>query len=154
MSELNDVLERVSLYVLEDWALMMPEIAGAPQFRPDLPYYLAEMEFCGERNYVGRISILCQLSFMELLTRNLIGADADDPVDANQCLDALREMANVLTGHFVTEAFGVDEPFELRSPGARPATAQEAQNFVARYCLVFLGDDEPVVITYNVPSQE
>jgi hypothetical protein len=153
MEQFDAHLEKVALFVIEDWAMMLSEIVPAPMFEASRSFYIAEMNFKGEQGEVGTIALLAQLPFMDALARNLLGLDSDDEVDEAQAMDGLREMANVVTGHFVTEAYGVDEAFELLSPGVKPADDDDVSSFLDGHPLTVTGDDEPVSFTYKLPQK-
>ena len=153
MVDYNAIVERVTLFVLEDWGMMMPEVIGDAAFCASGDYFLAQMDFEGEQKFLGTIYILCQRGFTETLARNLLGA-SEDEITNEQAIDALGEMANIFTGHFVTEVFGVDEPFMLHAPTAMTADPAAVQAFLARKPLGFLGDDEPVAIAWEIPEKK
>jgi hypothetical protein len=151
MADFSQVLTEVAQFTVEDWGMMIAEPADEIALTQGEDCYLAEMDFEGDDGFRGRISILCQGGFAAALTRNLLGMDAGEEVTVEQSLDALREMANVITGHFVTEAFGEDERFALLSPGSRAITYSEALTLAAENCVGLVGDDELVILKHVVP---
>lgn len=132
--------------ILEDWAMMMVdhEPQAAEHFDPDLPYYVAVIQFHGIVG--GRYRLLCQTPFAEQLTRSLLGID--DEVTAEQMIDALKEMINVLTGNLLTETYGEDTVFTLTPPEAHLATAEELEMFRSPRTFSYLADSLPIQIHF------
>ena len=148
MNNFNEVIDSVISRVLQDWAMMLVDRAAATTeiFEADANFYLGLMNFRGVVN--GGYGILCQERFLNNLAGNLLGVLEEASV--NDKLDALREMANVMSGNLLTEMYGPDTTFDLVLPTVFPADAVAMDEFFrdkARvYC--YLGDDAPVAISF------
>jgi hypothetical protein len=147
-SVVDAVLERVSLLALEDWGMCMVEPREAAVGlckAAEGKHYLATMTFKGVLN--GSLFVLCPRLFMESLCRNLLGLDFDEEVSVADAMDALRELTNVLSGNFLTQAYGEDTVFELIYPNAREADDADIDHvFSSPLVKGFEADDQFVAV--------
>lgn len=153
-SVVETVLEGVSLLALEDWGMCMVEPREADV---DLckaaegGHYLATMTFKGLLS--GSLFVLCQRPFMENLCRNLLGLDFDEEVSVADAMDALRELTNVLSGNFLTQAYGEDTVFELIYPTAREADDADIDRILSLPLVkCFEADDQFVAVALGSPE--
>lgn len=152
MPESNDhPLLTVSVRVLEDWAMMLPDQVGADDCPFDLekPIYMAWVDVKGLIE--GALSIVTQRNFINALSHNLLGADADEETSPSDGEDALREMVNVLAGNYFTEAYGDGVVFDLVNPNVNEIPPSELARIAARKVkYYFVADDCPVAVTFSV----
>lgn len=132
---------------LEDWAMMMLEQAESSPtlFSGDGAVFMGTMQFKGLTS--GTIAVLCQEPFLRALCCNVLGANSPDEVSNEECKDALKELTNVLTGRFLTEAYGEEAVFDLIYPTAYEADKSLIHKFFqmrTRYC--YVADSEPVAM--------
>ena len=145
--ELSAALIKAGGLVLQDWAFLMvePDDNDGAALRETTPLLYATTRFHNGAELVCSVSILCGHAVARLVCENVLGVDGSNESD---CTDALRELANVFAGHFVTEYFGVDEPFELRPPEVKSIDEVGVLLDVENVSF-FLADDEAVAFIYN-----
>ncbi len=127
--EVEKALGEVSVTALEDWAMMLVESADdiSDIFNAkDNEVYIARMIFKGPIE--GTIEAVCSKDFAIMLCKNLLGLEEEAQPSEEECLDSLREMTNVLTGNFVTAAFGSDLVFDLILPEAERLSTKELES--------------------------
>lgn len=133
--------------ILEDWGLFMVEVpATPPVFRPEEPLLVSSIRFRGPIQ--GEFRFLCQRPFAEALSSNLLGSDS--PVDERVLADALREMANVMSGNLLTSSFGEDAVFDLSSPEVQNATVAQGADLLGSRPFVVTADDEALGVSLVV----
>lgn len=148
MSNADTPLGRVSTKILEDWAMMFVEEVEPRSEIFDLskPFYFGSVDFKG--TFSGILGVIFQDAFLKAVAINLLGMDGDvEPSKADK-LDAAAEMVNILTGNFLTEAYGADEVFDVVAPRVvelRSNTITEA--IKGKQVVCFMADDAPVAIT-------
>jgi hypothetical protein len=60
-------------------------------------------------------------------------------------------MGNVLTGNFLTEAYGDDVIFDLLSPEVSPLSPAQLARLISRKVVfAFSGDDQPLIISFEL----
>lgn len=126
---IDTAIMEVSLVALEDWGMMLAEpMDEVPEdLQEGEGAYQFTMTFAGPIN--GKVSGVCSHSFVESLCRNLLGLSEDQDPSEDDCLDSLKEMANVLTGNFVTAAFGEDIVFDLVLPDVKRVNDNSVKTF-------------------------
>lgn len=123
MSNEKQALEATSIMVLEDWALMLVDPATSKKIDTSgEPLYCSRIKFKGTGK--GEICIVADKDFIKMLASNVLGTD--DSVQEETIFDAFAEMANVVAGNFLTEAYGADKLFDLTPP----VTAEAADDIV------------------------
>lgn len=150
MSEERDfveILQPVGQRILEDWAMMLVDPATPEQEESLLDgeeVYRSSVNFSGEK--AGQISILSNGEFLRALGSNLVGEDAAD-LDENVSVDGFKELANVIAGNFLTEAFGDGRVFDLSSPIYLKLSSDEvSRDAKSGVSICLVADDAPVVI--------
>lgn len=143
MSNVQETLNHVAGLVLQDWAFLLVEPDNGAEAPADKDPYVASVRIRGEDN-VHRVSIECAPDIAKLICEN-IGGDADGEDSDEPLTDALKELANVFAGHFVTEFFGIDEPFELLPPEIKRAPEQHKAEASVR----LMADDFPIMFKYH-----
>ena len=144
----NAEIEQTAVRILEDWALMLVEPIDKEEqvFAADEPYLVTQVKFKGP--FDGTYSFVCQRGFARALTGNLIGDEADFSESNHE--DALRELANVLSGNLLTNTFGEDLVFGLTSPEYSERTELELGPLLNGAKFVYRGDDEPIAIMFKL----
>jgi len=105
---LNDVAARA----IEELGFMfpMPEEDGFPG-RPDIA---VTVPFSGP--FDGQLRLAVSKNMIPVLAANMLGLDDDESPDNLQCVDALKELANVICGNLLPHVAGPDSVFNLQSP--------------------------------------
>jgi CheY-specific phosphatase CheX len=152
-SNLPNALAKTALLVLENWAMMMVEpLEKKPEFSELQPLLVAKIHFRGVLG--GTVSILTQRGFAETLTRTIAGADEDDVIELSDIMDALKEMTNVLTGNFLTEAYGDDTVFDIILPTVIEVPLTEiATHTTSKATCFFKADDQPIGFTFALDTE-
>lgn len=149
----GEALQSTGAKVLEDWAMMLVDPAEDTQiFEAESPFYFGTVEFAGPKK--GTVCIVVQDQFMDSLTRNLLGLDPSVAVTEADKQDALKEMSNVLTGNFLTEAFGSVDVFDVVLPLVHKVGYDVVEKVLkntsdSRKALYYLADGEPVAFTFE-----
>lgn len=152
-TDCGDALQNTGARVLEDWAMMLVDPAEGTQiFESSDPFYFGTVEFAGPKK--GTVCIVVQDSFMDALSRNLLGLDPSVEVTDADKQDALKEMANVLTGNFLTEAFGKTDVFDVVLPLVHKVGYDVVERVLhsqspVKKALYYLADGEPVAFTFE-----
>lgn len=149
MSEIHRLLESSSVLVLEDWAMMMvePLAPGTCSFLGDDQCRIVEVDIVGPKNAL--LSIACQPKFLLNVARNVLGHDDDEEVPDEVLCDALKELANVVAGNFVTELYGKDDAYRLLGFRISEDEPRNVCDAFGEYAVSVFGDDEPVLITFT-----
>ena len=151
MNKSTNPLHDVTVRILEDWAMMLVEDSSVtPElFEKDKPFIFSSIEFSGEFN--GIIGITFQKPFIVQIARNVLGISEDQEPSAAEINDAAAELANVVTGNFLTEAYGEDLAFKVVAPRIREVQSHSiTQLFNGPQCCCVTGDGIPVVTSMTV----
>lgn len=153
MSLYHDSLQKVGCEVLENWAMMLVEPA-----LPDLQllksgefYYVVSVSYSGVID--GKLWLACQETFLDTLARNVLGLQSNEPVDKSERLDSLRELGNIVSGNFLTEAFGHETVFDLPSFDVCEKSAEELTTIFNSPLPACLGDGEPLLMQFAVEAK-
>lgn len=144
-------LKKVSLKVLEDWAMMLVDETSIAEVGFDLsqPLYMAWIDMHGTIS--GALSIVAQKDFMDCLAANLLGLDEDYHPATEEGEDALKEMSNVLAGNFFTEAYGDATAFDLINPQVGEIKQDDLDKVLKRRVVhCFSADGHPVAVTFSI----
>lgn len=154
MKFFNDSLVRVSQFVLEDWAMMLVDdsTTGSTAFDPNKPFFLARAEYTSV--FCGSIYVFCQREFMQALADNLLGLDPDEELSEADYKDALKEFANVVSGNFLTDAFGEDAVFDLPIITVKECPFVDVERYLNEDSVYFIGDDIPVALRVEIAADE
>lgn len=148
----NHPLKTVCLKVLEDWGMMIVDEVTEPSaemFCDSEQVYISSVNLHGV--ITGSVSILSQLPFMQTLARNVLGIDDLSELTKGDCLDAFKEMGNILAGNFITEAYGEDVVFDLLNPSVSETSFSSVTDFIDKNIVfAFLADDAPVAVSFNI----
>jgi|GEM_PF-2996677 len=159
MVQFEHPIQKVTEFVLTEWAMMLIEPAEAPEetFSADRPFLNVTVNYQGV--FDGELTIICQRGFVDLLARNVLGIDSDHPVKPGEEWDALRELANIVSGNFLAEAYGTEVVFDLPSFKTAETDFQGSLPFfrsehVGRSTAFYLADGEPVFVCFDIRASE
>lgn len=154
MNVVRDVLTNTLLLALEEWGMMLVEPAETSRelFEGVDDLCMGGMQFRGVMN--GTITVLCGRTLMENLCRNVMGSDPEEEVSEEECRDALCELTNILSGNFLTEAYGDDTVFDLVYPAVAEVTQQKLDEFFSnRLVQCFEADGEYIAVSLGGPVE-
>jgi CheY-specific phosphatase CheX len=99
----------------------------------------------------GSVLISVVPEFSEVLAANVMGIERDDASIREYAEDSLRELGNILTGNFLTEAYGTDTVFTLGIPEiVKAAEVEISSNSDDRINFTFEADNCPIRISFIV----
>jgi chemotaxis protein CheY-P-specific phosphatase CheC len=155
MNESNPPLSRVAHHVLEDWAMMLVdpmEPNSLTSIFEDESLFRSSVFFKGPKS--GTISIIAPKAFLAQLRENLLGGEEDEGGSCFLEEDGLKEMANVLAGNYLTEAFGDELVFDLMSPQIAAFPLVDLEGTIGSSELAyFLADDTPLVVVCAIQEE-
>lgn len=154
MKFFNDSLGRIAETMLSGWGMMLvdPSDSGNAIFDETEPFLLASAVYASV--FSGDVVVICQQPLAEALTRNLLGLDFDADVSDDDIRDALKELANVVSGNFVTEAFGEEAVFDLPSIEVKTCGKSEIARFLGTDTIYYLADDMPIAFRVEIAADE
>ena len=146
----GETLEEVTARVLEQWAMMMVDPAEdvTPIFDSTLDFYWSEATFTGV--FDGTLIVVSQSPFLDMVLDNVLGDD-ETGIDS-QRMDALKELANVISGNFLTAAFGQETVFDLPLFSTSKVNSNTAQQQLGINTKYLFGDDEPVAVSFKIDA--
>lgn len=118
MSEWEQSLTQATAQTFEDMCFLLPE----PPEAGDAPAIerAAFVRFDGHRS--GSLAIVIRGALVGTMVANMLGDD--DEVSEQDCIDGVKEVANVICGNALTATMGEDKVFNLAPPaifeGAQP----------------------------------
>ena len=137
---------------------MLVEPGSKPEevFDPDLPFYKVSAHYKGV--FDGELTIICQERFLKLLGMNVLGVECEEDVTSDEEWDALRELANIISGNYLVEAYGAETVFdlplfELEQTGFDVISAyikQKVSKFMGEATALYLADGEPVFVSFDI----
>lgn len=134
--------------ILEAYGFMFADPAEPAEVEaPEAELLCVFMAFHGDGD--GTLEVLTTRLLCEELVANALGEDVED--HHLEELDSVKELANMLCGHLLTEHFGETPVFNLTIPEVRPATTEDwAAALSAPECAAALVDSEyPVLIRFR-----
>ncbi|MDR3013628.1 MAG: chemotaxis protein CheX [Chitinispirillales bacterium] len=113
---LGNVLDGVCKLILEELAFLFCDSQDASTFDYGqiVDAHAAYLNFTGPKN--GKIEIAAGQNLCLLLSSNMLGIEPEDEDASAYADDALKEALNVITGRFLTEAYGEEAVFVLNAP--------------------------------------
>lgn len=151
MKAFEESLRKVGAYVLEEWAMMMvdPSEFSADVFDPQHGLYVAEVAYRGV--FDGRLTLTCQSPFLENLARNVLGGEVTEG-DVAEVIkeDSLRELANVVSGNFLVDAFGDTTVFDLPELHVCRKDYEQASSDLGKESVCYIGDGAPIVVQFKI----
>ena len=142
-------LKQVCERILEEWGMMLVDQLGDNGDVFDLKndYFIAAVDCRGESG--GTLVLFAQQPFVDGLARNVLGYDSGEPLTEEQYRDAIVELANVVSGNFLTTAFGDRKVFDLVVPEVTRVKAEEIDVFMDPDALYFAGDGQPLCANFE-----
>lgn len=107
---MSEVMLTVLAQVAEQMGFLTPTGPGGEAQPDDL---VVGVVFSGPAR--GRVVVAASRALSENLARNLLAIDAASPVPAEDALDAVRELANVVAGNLLPALLG-DGEYHLGAP--------------------------------------
>ena len=141
--------------MLADWAMMLVEEVeegDEPSFDPDATFYTASAKYSGV--FDGELIVVCQQAFSDILVQNVLGLSPDEEVSDADRKDALQELANVVSGNLLTEAFGTEAVFDLPDYLVGECSFEKVKEYLGDDCLSYLADDEPVTFRLEIDADD
>ena len=150
MKSFNAALLKTGESVLNDWAMMFVESCEKSDeiFPVDSDLYAARATYSGV--FDGTLTVFCQKDFLEVLCRNVLGMEADEVVGEQERLDSLRELANVVSGNFLVNAFGDETVFDLPHFEVFHGAAKTFSKPPSEFCVLCKGDGSPVGFSFEI----
>ncbi len=146
-NNIKEALDKVATVVLEDWAMAFvgetPE--GFTASETTIPVEASVM-FSGNIGVSGQLFVMADHALAETVCRSVLGMDGDEELDIISKIDALKELVNVLGGHFLTEAFGKTPVFQLSAPECRDVEIAEVDSLSSKYTNWYSPDDHVIGI--------
>lgn len=147
-------LQKTSVRILEDWAMMMVEPLSNSQgnliFDLNEPLYMSWVNMRGSKK--GTLTIVAQKNFIQTLTANLLGEQKE--ISEEEAKDAFKEMGNVLAGNFFTEAYGENTVFDLIYPNVVQIEPKQLEKLEQRSTSFYYNaDDAPIMFTFSIDEK-
>ena len=162
MSGSEHPIRKVTSYVLDEWAMMLVEPGGDPaaMFDPGEPFFRVSAYYKGV--FDGDLTIICQGPFLDALARNVLGVDEGDGVTDEERWDALRELANIISGNYLVEAYGDETVFDLPSFELQQTTLESVRGYIAekmKKCFgeaaaAYLADGQPIFVSFDIEATD
>ena len=140
--------------VIGDVFMQFPFMFAEPIERDEIeevvgPIYRAIMVFHGD--FSGKIEILLPKEVGVELTKNLLSDEFDEQVvPEHEVVDSIKELANVICGHFITTLFGEERIFNVDPPIVSNVTQKEwLDSLVSDDAFYFLVDDTPMFLEFK-----
>ena len=150
MRAFEDAFAKVISLALEDWGMMLVEAGENPaaSFSACEYLYFGWTEFHSVTN--GKVTVLCDGKFADILCRNVLGVDEDEVMLESDLRDAVRELTNVISGNLLTETYGEDVVFDLMYPQVGAVAAKDIESFLAqRFTYYCLADGKPLAVGFS-----
>ena len=155
---LDSLIQRVAEETFEALAFMMPMPAD-DEPSADAPTVIASVRFAGP--FAGTLLLTVEQAMLAELAGNMLGMMDPDDLTAEQQIDGLKELLNVICGNLLPELAGEEAVFDVLAPemipGA-PAPAGDAAP-LASVCLaldagraalsLYAPADAPVLVTHG-----
>jgi hypothetical protein len=144
MEQVREIIMQTISRVLGEAAFIFTDTLPAGT-RPPVDSWEADgvsLQFTGTPT--GRIHMWVSRGFACLVAANMLGIDTGAEEARKKGLDALMELLNMITGNFLTEAFGEKPVFTLSLPETIP-NDQLADDFNDQNAVWFSADDNPVM---------
>jgi hypothetical protein len=142
-----NALRIASVNTFEDWGMMLVDEQTTPStasFINEEDLFVAWVDLRGV--VCGRLSVVAQQPFLEALCCNVVG-DSPEAFANHDHLDAFRELSNIITGSFLTAAFGHSETFDLYASHVELTSVTKLERAVRPETnILFIADESPVLV--------
>lgn len=106
-------LKTLLIEMFELWAMMFDD-GVAPDAPESTSWMHVKVDYCGPVS--GTLELFLPFEISDALVMNILGLSHRMEIEDGMREDALREMGNLICGHFVTRQYGVDAVFKLSPP--------------------------------------
>jgi len=132
--------------VLMRFAFMFGEECSKNELPPnDFDYIHVRVCFNGYKR--GCIGILAPVELCDEMAANVLGTDMEDDNCAGDAVDTLEELTNIMSGQFLTGAYGSEPIFNLSPPLVSEADKSEWSEITdSDDSLAFMVEDLPALI--------
>jgi hypothetical protein len=150
-------IEKIFGEVLERWAFLFNEAEERDDLKESPPGGVSGIRIAFSGAGSGFLELALPATLGPVIAANVLGLDPEDEQAAGASDDALREMANVLCGHFLTAQAGEGPLFDLEPPAC--FSGEEG----AKFWMALAGDektsacrieDEPVLWRWTYQDAE
>ena len=157
MEQVQHPIKKVTAFVLTEWGMMLVEpLDSSPEevFDADESCFTVSAQYRGV--FDGQLTIICQSGFLDTLAANILGAEP--PIAQTDQWDALRELANIISGNFLVEEYGAETVFDLPAfvldeldfEAARVHMQAKPLKYLTDARALFLADGEPVFVSFDI----
>jgi CheY-specific phosphatase CheX len=149
MQATDHILHGVGKQVLENlsFLLIMPGLGEEPG-PPSEDSLMACVKFKG--HFSGRLVAIVPKAILSELAHNMLGLEMGEPVNGRQQIDALGELANVITGNVLGKMAGPEPVFNLEPPKIMRKVAFHDTDTVVRLPV----DEEVVELRLHLEQHE
>lgn len=148
----RESLSEIVVKVFEQTAFLFLEpadLAGGISF-DDLELVHVQISFSGDAE--GEVSIVMPLDMCRELSSNILGEDISG-ADRDKCLDAVKEMLNIITGQLLTKLFGYKALFNLSAPQVTELNREEFFSTIEQKDYsCHLAENSPVITTLMIKA--
>lgn len=151
---IKQALDRATTVVLEDWAMAFVGEApnGFTLSDSTIPVEASVM-FSGNTGVSGQLFVIADHALAEVVCRSVLGMEEGEELDLISKVDALKELVNVLGGHFLTEAFGKNPVFQLSAPECRDLEMKEVESVSSKYTNWYCPDDHVIGVRVQLKQE-
>ena len=148
------VLDGVCKLILEELAFLFCESqdASAFDYSQIIDAHEASMTFTGPKT--GKFEIVAGRNLCMLLASNVLGIEPEEDKEMAESYaqDALKEALNIISGRFLTEAYGEEAVFSLSAPviGSVDSLSHVDENAEAENVLFFETEGYCLVVKLTV----
>ena len=146
------VLDGVCKLILEELAFLFCESQDAStfDFNQIKDAHKASMLFSGPKN--GKFELAADKKLCLLLASNMLGIEPEAEMADSHADDALKEALNVISGRFLTEAYGDEVVYSLTAPviGAINDLSLVDENAEAEHMLFFETEGYCLIVKLTV----
>lgn len=140
--------------------LVEPAQEAAAVFDRGAPFFRVAAHYRGV--FDGDLTIICQAPFLDVLARNVLGVEDDAAVSDAERWDAARELANIISGNFLVEAYGEETIFDLPSFDLKRCGWEDASAYIqekmarlhGETAAVFMADGRPIFVSFDIAAIE
>lgn len=126
MTKPNEALKTVLEKLFEDWAMMFSDFSEPETEETNLDgLYHVEVPFEGKE--IGKLELWLSSALATNLATNVLGANDEKEIGQKLVEDALRELANLSCGHFLTTYYNNKDVFNIGLPSVNQKSANETE---------------------------
>lgn len=149
----RESLNEIVVRVFEQTAFLFLEpadLAGGISF-DNMELVQVHISFSGDAE--GEVSLVLPLEMCRELSSNILGEDISESDDRDKCIDAIKEVLNIITGQLLTKLFGYRALFNLSSPQVMELNREEFFSTIEEkdYTCHF-AEEYPVITTLMIKA--